>query len=134
MCLPWLRRRSSSKEKSPSSHLTRTPSSELIPELTTEQKPSTQKGKGPLHAFTQTRARELFKTYRDEEVTDEEVIGSEGLEKFCKDAQLDMEGPKPLIVAWILGAKTLGRFTMEEWNNGTSTWQYVNLSQAYGHC
>jgi len=56
-------------------------------------------------------------------MADEDIIGSEGLEKFCSDAQLDMEGPKPLLLAWILGAKTLGRFTKEEWAQGTSTWQ-----------
>jgi len=125
MCLPWLRRRSSSKEKSSSiGHSNSSPSKDLKPELTqTEQKPNAQNGKNQSHAFTQARARELFKAYRDEEVTDEEVIGSEGLEKLCEDANLSMEGPKPLIMAWILGAKDLGRFTVEEWENGTSSWQ-----------
>jgi hypothetical protein len=124
MCLPWFRRRSSVKLSS-KSHSNHTLSKESKSELTTAvQKPSTQKGKGPtLPQFTQARAHELFNTYCDKEASDEEIIGSDGLEKFCKDTQLDMEGPKPLILAWILGAKTFGRFSKEEWSSGTNTWK-----------
>jgi len=126
MCLPWFRRKSSSDEKSSSkSHLNSTPSKESKAELTTAvQKPNAQKGKGPSHSpYSQARARELFNRYRDEEMADEEVIGSEGLEKLCQETQMDMEGAKPLVLAWILGAKALGRFSKQEWDSGTGTWQ-----------
>jgi DCN1-like protein 4/5 len=125
MCLPWFRRRPSDVKAPSKSHLNHTPSKESKSELTTAvQKPSTQKGKGPtLPQFTQARAHELFSVYCDKEALDGEVIGSDGLENFCKDTQLDMEGPKPLILAWILGAKTFGRFSKEEWSSGTSNWK-----------
>lgn len=132
MCLPWFRRRSSADEKSSSkAHLNSTHSKESKSELTTAvQKPSAQKGKGPSYPqFSQARTRELFNAYRDEEVTDEEVIGSDGIEKLCQDTQMDMEGAKPLVLAWILGAKTLGRFSKAEWDSGTSSWQWAHNSK-----
>lgn len=86
------------------------------------QKP-TQKGKGSSHSmFSQSRALELFSKYRDKGA-EEETIGAEGLEQFCQDSLLDMDGPKPLILAWILDAKTLGRFSKTEWDKGTNAWR-----------
>jgi DCN1-like protein 4/5 len=127
MCLPWFRRQSGSKEKSSSkSRLSRTPSKDSKYDLTTtvQKKPSTNKGKEPaLSRFSQSRAEALFARYRDPEVKDAAVIGSEGLEKLCQDTQIDMEGAKPLVMAWILEAKELGRFTKQEWDSGTTTWQ-----------
>jgi DCN1-like protein 4/5 len=127
MCLPWFRRRFSSDDNEKSSskaHLQRTPSKESKSELTAVAQRPAQKGKAPSHPpFTRARALELFNTYRDQEVSTEDIIGSEGLEKLCSDAQLDMEGPKPLLLAWILGAKALGQFTKAEWEQGTSLWQ-----------
>lgn len=127
MCLPWFRRRSSKDDK-PSSKapLNGTPSKESKTELTTiVQKPNvSQKGKVPSHEpYSQARARELFKHYQDREVTNEEVIGSEGMENLCQDAQMDMESAKPLVLAWMLGAKELGKFRKKEWDDGTNSWQ-----------
>ena len=90
----------------------------------TNQKPNARKGKGPSYSqFSQARTRELFTRYRDEEVTDEEVIGSEGLERLCQETRMDMEGAKPLVLAWLLDAKVLGRFHIKEWESGTTSWE-----------
>jgi len=79
--------------------------------------------------YSEKKALELFESYRDEEVTDEKVIGPEGLERLCSDAQLEMEGPKPLLLAWLLEAKDMGRFTRDEWSSGTSKWRTDTTSR-----
>jgi DCN1-like protein 4/5 len=77
----------------------------------------------PSNAFSEKKAIELFQSYKDDEVTDGEVVGPEGFERFCGDAQLDAAGPKPLLLGWLFGAKDMARFTKEEWSSGTSKWR-----------
>jgi len=59
---------------------------------------------------------ELFAKYADED--DPSVIGAEGLETFCGDAGISLEGPEPLILAWLLDASDLGKFSKKEWTGG----------------
>jgi hypothetical protein len=80
--------------------------------------------------FSAQRAAELFQSYRDHDVTDTELIGPEGLEKVCLEAQLDMEGVKPVILAWVFGGTEMARFLKSEWTDGASKWQYVASSLA----
>ena len=88
------------------------------------QKPTkSSKDEDPLGPYRDARAAELFETYRDADVTNEAVIGPEGLEVLFTETQLDMEGPKPLLLAWVMGAKDMGRFTQDEWLSGTSRWK-----------
>ena len=46
-----------------------------------------------------------------------QVMGAEGFERLCSDAGIPMDGSRPLLLAWQLGARELGTFTLEEWTN-----------------
>ena len=59
---------------------------------------------------------ELFMEYADED--DPSFIGAEGMEKLCNDAHIPLEGPRPLLLAWLLEASELGRLTKQEWSKG----------------
>lgn len=65
----------------------------------------------------------LFATYTD--VDDPSIIGGDGLEKLCRDANISMEGAQPLILAWLLDASELGKLTKEEWLKGFHVLQSV---------
>ncbi|KAJ8093032.1 hypothetical protein PM082_020513 [Marasmius tenuissimus] len=68
--------------------------------------------------YTPERALTLFSKYADE--TEPEVIGPEGLEKLCNDGDISMEGVLPLLLAWQMDGKEMGRFSKAEWVKGTS--------------
>jgi len=76
--------------------------------------------------YTPQRALDLFATYVDED--DPSVIGPEGFERLCSDADLSMEGPLPLIFAWQMGAKEMAKVTKEEWVQGMATLKIASLS------
>jgi DCN1-like protein 4/5 len=61
----------------------------------------------------------LFKKYADED--EPNTIGPEGFEKLCTDAQIPLDGALPLILAWQLNAKDMGKFTKDEWTKGTES-------------
>lgn len=71
--------------------------------------------------YTPENALALFTTYADAD--DPTVIDTEGFTQLCMDAQIPLEGALPLILAWQLGAKDMGKFTHEEWVKGTSSLQ-----------
>jgi DCN1-like protein 4/5 len=79
--------------------------------------------------FTVSRANALFKAYVDPD--DPTVIGPDGLTRLCADAQMPMDGALPLVLAWQLQAKEMGKFTKKEWDDGMSSLQYVHL---YSYC
>lgn len=68
--------------------------------------------------YTPQRAMELFKKYADSDNAD--VIGPEGFEQLCTDANMPLDGPRPIIFAWQMEAKDMAKVTKEEWVNGTS--------------
>lgn len=76
--------------------------------------PSSKKTKS--EPYTPQRALDLFKLYVDEEAQDS--IGLEGFERLCKDADMPMEGTRPLIFCWQMQAKEMGRITKDEWLQG----------------
>ncbi|KAF9072867.1 Cullin binding-domain-containing protein, partial [Rhodocollybia butyracea] len=76
--------------------------------------------------YTSARALALFEKYVDAD--DSTAIGPVGLENLCADANIPMEGAMPLILAWQLGAKEMGRFTKDEWVEGTSNLKISSLS------
>ncbi|KAK2170512.1 hypothetical protein LSH36_2g00015 [Paralvinella palmiformis] len=51
---------------------------------------------------------------------DEDVIGPEGMEKFCEDIGVEPENVVMLCLAWKLDAKQMGFFTKAEWLRGMS--------------
>jgi DCN1-like protein 4/5 len=61
----------------------------------------------------------LFKKYADPD--DPNVIGPEGFSDLCTEAQIPLDGAGPLILAWQLNAKEMGKFTKEEWTKGTES-------------
>ncbi|PAV23305.1 hypothetical protein PNOK_0037300 [Pyrrhoderma noxium] len=56
-----------------------------------------------------------------------QVMGAEGFERLCSDAGIPMDGSRPLLLAWQLGAKELGTFTLEEWTNTLNELQIRNM-------
>ncbi|KAK7689051.1 hypothetical protein QCA50_007742 [Cerrena zonata] len=70
-----------------------------------------------LQPYSQERATELFSRYVDEESRD--VIGPEGFEKLCNDANIAMDGAAPLLLAWQFGTAEMAKITKSEWQKGT---------------
>ncbi|CAK5279329.1 unnamed protein product [Mycena citricolor] len=69
-----------------------------------------------IESYSADRCVKLFAQYTDED--DRNVIGPEGFERLCTDADISLEGAGPLILAWQLNAKDMGKFTREEWTKG----------------
>ncbi|KJA20282.1 hypothetical protein HYPSUDRAFT_826997 [Hypholoma sublateritium FD-334 SS-4] len=65
--------------------------------------------------YSVQRAQALFSTYADSD--DASVIGPEGFEKLCADAGIPMDGSCPLILAWLMQAKEMGKISKEEWTH-----------------
>ncbi|GAB6021369.1 DCN1-like protein 4 [Chamberlinius hualienensis] len=47
-----------------------------------------------------------------------EVMGPEGMEKFCEDIGVEPENIVMLVLAWKMDAKQMGFFTSQEWTRG----------------
>jgi hypothetical protein len=91
------------------------------PSKSTSKVPKGPKGKP--EPFTPARAQELFDAYADQD--DKDVIGPEGFERLCGDAELALDGALPLLLSWQLDASDMGQITKVQWMNGTSSLQYV---------
>ncbi|KAF7294705.1 Defective in cullin neddylation protein [Mycena indigotica] len=88
---------------------------------------ATKSTPGKVEPYSAERAASIFTKYADED--DPNVIGPEGLERFCTDAEIPLEGALPLIIAWQLDAKEMGKFTKEEWTKGTDSIRISSLPQ-----
>ncbi|XP_016042576.1 DCN1-like protein 5 isoform X2 [Erinaceus europaeus] len=53
----------------------------------------------------------------------DEVVGPEGMEKFCEDIGVEPENIIMLVLAWKLEAESMGFFTKEEWLKGMTSLQ-----------
>jgi len=75
--------------------------------------------------YTPSLALALFSTYADPDTTasSEPAIGPEGFEKLCSDAQVPLDGALPLVMAWMLDAKEMGKIGKDEWVKGTGALQ-----------
>lgn len=49
---------------------------------------------------------------------------AEGMERLCADASIPMDGALPLLVAWIVNAKTLGTITRAEFTGAFGKLKY----------
>ena len=76
--------------------------------------------------YTAKRSLALFERYADRD--DPTIIGPEGFEKLCSDANIPLDGALPLILTWQLGAKEMGKITAQEWSSGTESLRYVSCS------
>ncbi|KAF7353674.1 Dicer-like protein 1 [Mycena venus] len=88
--------------------------------------PVTQASVSKIEPYSPDRAASLFKKYADED--DPSIIGPEGFSNLCTEAQIPLDGAGPLILAWQLNAKEMGKFTKEEWTKGTETLKISSLS------
>jgi len=61
------------------------------------------------------KIEQLFKKYSDAE---DGTVGSNGIQRFCKDIGVDPDDIALLVFAWQLGAKTLGEFSKTEFVEG----------------
>jgi len=71
--------------------------------------------------YSKQRAEALFSQFVDEDVPD--VIGTEGFERLCNEAQVPLDGALPLLLAWQLDAHEMGKISKREWMEGTATLQ-----------
>ncbi|OWF37257.1 DCN1-like protein 5 [Mizuhopecten yessoensis] len=71
-------------------------------------------------AFSSKRCVAWFHEYTG---ADEDVLGPEGMEKFCEDIGVEPENIVMLSLAWKLGAKNMGFFTKAEWLKGMTELQ-----------
>ncbi|KAK7807960.1 hypothetical protein U0070_003032 [Myodes glareolus] len=72
-------------------------------------------------AFSSKRCLEWFYEYAG---TDD-VVGPEGMEKFCEDIGVEPENVVMLVLAWKLDAQNMGYFTLQEWLKGMTALQAV---------
>ena len=73
--------------------------------------------------YTPAASTSLFSSYADPD--DPSVIGPEGFERLCSDAQVSLEGALPLILAWQMGAGEMAKISKQEWENATADLRYV---------
>jgi len=82
---------------------------------------------GKIEPYSPDRAASLFKKYADED--EPNTIGPEGFEKLCTDTEIPFDGAGPLILAWQLNAKEMGKFTKDEWTKGTDSLKVSSIAQ-----
>lgn len=88
---------------------------------TAEEAPST---------FSHKKCVSWFKSYCPPSTPD--VIGPDGVEKFCRDLGVDPENVALLVLAWKMGAKQMGYFTLQEWILGLTELQCDSLQKLQG--
>ncbi|TFY57440.1 hypothetical protein EVJ58_g7019 [Rhodofomes roseus] len=76
--------------------------------------------------YSAASAISLFNSYADPD--DPTVIGPEGFERLCSDAEISLEGALPLILAWQLHASEMANITKSEWEKTTSELRISNLT------
>ncbi|KAF8626310.1 hypothetical protein AX15_004979 [Amanita polypyramis BW_CC] len=73
------------------------------------------------------RSLALFATYADND--NSELMGPEGFEQICDDAQIPMDGAMPLILSWQVGAEEMAKLTREAWAKSTDALKVSSLMQ-----
>jgi len=69
----------------------------------------------------------LFSNYAESDKTD--IIGPEGFEKMCSDAQIPMDEAMGLILSWQLGAQEMAKLTKDAWVKETDALKVSSLLQ-----
>lgn len=78
-------------------------------------------------SFSQKRCTSWFREYTSPD--DPEVLGPEGMEKFCEDIGVEPENVVMLVLAWKMNARQMGFFTLQEWLRGLSEIQCDTVSK-----
>ncbi|KAF8919255.1 Cullin binding-domain-containing protein [Mucidula mucida] len=76
--------------------------------------------------YSPLRAAELFTNYADAD--EPNVIGSEGLEKICTEADIPMDGALPILLSWQLNAQEMGKLEKSGWLKWTADRKISSLS------
>ncbi|XP_026318952.1 DCN1-like protein 4 [Hyposmocoma kahamanoa] len=76
-------------------------------------------------SFSVKKCLAWFKEYTT--VNEPDVLGPEGMEKFCEDLGVDPENVVMLVIAYKMGSKQMGYFTQEEWVKGLTELQCDNV-------
>ncbi|CAH2269047.1 jg16068 [Pararge aegeria aegeria] len=107
------------------------PPTELLPGTTTledhhhhkrsRNSSSRRHSKSEDTSFSAKKCLTWFKEYTT--VSEPDVLGPEGMEKFCEDLSVDPENVVMLVIAYKMGAKQMGFFTQEEWIKGLTELQ-----------
>jgi len=101
-----------------------------VSKVTPNQKPAPKPVPAPAPApepYSTARVRALFESYRDTEQPT--IIGPEGFQQLCTDAEIPLDGALPLVLAWQLDAKEMANFTEQEWMAGFKALQISSLPQ-----
>ena len=73
--------------------------------------------------YSEQRAETLFSQFADEDSPD--VIGAEGFERLCKEAQVPLDGALPLLLAWQFGSHEIAKISKQEWMEITAALRCV---------
>jgi len=76
--------------------------------------------------YSEQRAAALFSQFTDEDNPD--VIGAEGFEQLCNQAQVPLDGALPLLLSWQLDSHEMGKISKEEWMKATAVLRVSSLS------
>ncbi|XP_037070058.1 DCN1-like protein 4 isoform X2 [Pollicipes pollicipes] len=79
-----------------------------------------QSGRRPV-GFNEKVCLEWFREYTTADEPD--LLGPEGMERFCRDLGVQPEDVVMLVIAWKMDAKNMGFFSAQEWLRGLSQLQ-----------
>ncbi|XP_014203905.1 DCN1-like protein 5 isoform X1 [Copidosoma floridanum] len=77
--------------------------------------------------FSQKRCTSWFREYTT--VDDPDMLGPEGMEKFCEDIGVEPENVVMLVLAHKMGANQMGFFTLNEWLRGLTDLQCDSITK-----
>ncbi|KAL5293292.1 DCUN1D5 family protein [Megaselia abdita] len=78
-------------------------------------------------SFSSKKCLTWFKVYTT--TLEPDILGPEGMEKFCKDISVDPENVVMLVLAYKMGAKQMGYFSQYEWLKGLTELQCDTASK-----
>ena len=79
-------------------------------------------------SFSSKRCQTWFLEYTEQS---EDLMGPEGMEKFCEDIGVEPENIVMLVLAWKLEADQMGFFSLQEWMMGMMKLQWVTQDPVY---
>lgn len=77
--------------------------------------------------FSSKRCISWFKEYTTAD--EPEMLGPDGMERFCKDIAVDPENVIMLVLAYKMGARQMGFFTLAEWQKGLTDLQCDSIAK-----
>ncbi|XP_046425050.1 DCN1-like protein 5 isoform X2 [Neodiprion fabricii] len=78
-------------------------------------------------SFSQKRCVSWFREYTMPD--DPDMLGPEGMEKFCEDIGVEPENVVMLVLAYKMNARQMGFFTLSEWMKGLSELQCDSIAK-----